>query len=360
MLFEITGPGTLVPLETRWIAAQTEARVERIVLRPGSAVTRESTIVEMSNPDLVESTASAQFELKVAQANLAEAELRLRDEQLSQRVAVASADTDYQSQQLQVDAEKPLAAEGIVPAVQFKRSMLLEEQMRIRMQTTADRLKELDTSMQARLQAQRAQVEQARLLYQRRVEQLESLHVRAGIDGVVQEVVVEEGQRLAVGANIARVARPDRLQAQLQIPESQAHYVQIGQSVQVDTRNGIVKGTVTRIDPAVQAGTVKVDVQLGSSPPGARPDLSVDGTIMIERLDNVMYIDRPAFGPPNSTISLYKLSADGRQAVRTPVRIGKVSGKLAEVLSGLSPGEQVILSDSASWGEHPRIRLSND
>lgn len=360
MLRQVTGSGTLVPREMRWIAAQSEAKVDRIVLRPGAVVEADSIVVMMSNPDLLQHKATALYDLKAAEAALVEARLRLLNEQLEQRAAVASARADYDSARLQREAEKPLADTGIVPALTFKRSALMEEQLKVRMEAVAERLAQFTASMEARLDVQRAHVEQSRNIYQRRVEEVEALQVRAGIAGVLQEVLVQEGQRVTVGANIARVARPDDLRAELQIPQSQAHEIQLDQRVRLDVRTGQIEGRVVRIDPAVQAGTVKVDVDLvGELAPGLRPDLSVEGTIEIERLPNVLFVGRPASVQANSTTTLYKLVDDGTYAARVSVRVGRTSSDSVEILQGLSAGDRLILTDNRAWGDHDRIHLTD-
>jgi HlyD family secretion protein len=349
----------LAPREIRWIAAQTDGRVERIVVRPGAVVEPDTVIMEMSNPDLAQQTEEARYAVEAAEAEFTETKLRLHSEQLDQRADVAAARAEYESARLQAEAEKELSAKGIVAVVQYRRSELLAEQRRVRLEIEEERLQQFSASMDAQTASQRARLEQERNTYQRRLDQVESLQVRAGIAGVLQQVPVEEGQRVTLGANIARVARPDDLQAELRIAETQARDVQIGQHVDVDTRNGIVEGRVIRIDPAVQAGTVQVDVELvGELPRGARPDLSVDGTIEIERLDNVVYTGRPAYGQSHSTVSLFKLTNDGRDAIRVPVQLGRSSVNSIEIVQGLVPGEQVILSDTSAWDDHERIRLN--
>jgi HlyD family secretion protein len=359
MLRQVRGTGTLVPREIRWIAAQTDGRVERVVVRAGAEVAPDTVLVEMSNPELMQQTEEARYEVEAVKAELTEIELRLRGEQLDQRAALAVARSEYEGARLQAEAEKALTDEGIVPAIQYRRSALLAEQLEIRMDIEQERLDQFSDSMNAQVAAQRARFEQARNAYQRRVDQVESLQVRAGLAGVLQEVMVEEGQRVTLGANIARVARPDDLQAELRIPETQARDVQLGQSVQVDTRNGIVEGRVTRIDPAVQGGTVQVDVELmGKLPRGARPDLSVDGTIEIERLPRVLFTGRPAYGQPDTTVGLFKLVEGGRYAVRVPVEIGRTSVNAVEIVQGLAPGDEVILSDTSAWDEYDRIHLN--
>jgi HlyD family secretion protein len=235
----------------------------------------------------------------------------------------------------------------------------MAEQQKLRLEIEEERLQQFSASMDAQVASARARVDQARNVYQRRVEQVESLQVRAGLAGVLQEVLVESGQRVTLGANIARVARPDDLQAELRIPETQARDVQLGQRVAVDTRNGIVEGQVARIDPAVQAGTVLVDVELtGQLPRGARPDLSVDGTIEIERLSQAVFTGRPAYGQPNTTISLFKVIDGGRYAVRVPVELGRTSVNAVEIVQGLAPGDEIILSDTSAWDDYDRIRLN--
>jgi len=359
MLRQVRGPGVLAPREIRWVAAQTDGRVERIVVQPGAVVDPDTVVIEMSNPDLVQQTEEARYAVEAAEAEFTETELRLNSEQLDLRADVADARAEYESARLQAEAEKELSAKGIVAVVQYRRSELLAEQRRIRLEIEEERLRQFAASMDAQTASQRARLEQERNTYQRRLAQVDSLQVRAGIGGVLQQVPVEEGQRVTLGANIARVARPDDLQAELRIAETQARDVRIGQHVDVDTRNAIVEGRVIRIDPAVQAGTVQVDVELvGELPRGARPDLSVDGTIEIERLDHVVFTGRPAYGQSHSTVSLYKLTNDGRDAIRVPVQLGRSSVNSIEIVQGLVPGEQVILSDTSAWDDHERIRLN--
>ena len=359
MLRQVRGPGVLAPREIRWVAAQTDGRVERIVVQPGAVVDPDTVVIEMSNPDLVQQTEEARYAVEAAEAEFTETELRLNSEQLDLRADVADARAEYESARLQAEAEKELSAKGIVAVVQYRRSELLAEQRRIRLEIEEERLRQFAASMDAQTASQRARLEQERNTYQRRLAQVDSLQVRAGIGGVLQQVPVEEGQRVTLGANIARVARPHDLQAELRIAETQARDVRIGQHVDVDTRNAIVEGRVIRIDPAVQAGTVQVDVELvGELPRGARPDLSVDGTIEIERLDHVVFTGRPAYGQSHSTVSLYKLTNDGRDAIRVSVQLGRSSVNSIEIVQGLVPGEQVILSDTSAWDDHERIRLN--
>ena len=358
MVREVRGPGVLVPKDIRWITAQAAGRIERVIVRPGTPVEADTVLVEMSNPDVVQQAEEARFQLQAAQAQFTEMELQLTSQRLDRRAALAVARTNNEGAQLQAEAEKTLVAAGIVPAIQYKRSELLAEQLKIQFEIEEERLQQFSASMDARLASEHARVELANNAYARRAEQVNSLQVRAGMAGVLQQVLVEEGQQVNMGANIVRVARPDDLRAELRIAETQARDVQLDQVVHVDTRNGIVAGKVVRIDPAVQAGTVQVDVEFTDAlPKGARPDLSVDGTIEIEQLPNVTYTGRPAYGQPNTTVGLFKLDKDGSQAVRVPVQLGRASVNAVEIVQGLAPGDQVILSDTSAWNDYERIRL---
>lgn len=358
MLRQVRGPGRLVPREIRWVPAQTAGRVERVIVRPGAIVEPDTVLVEMSNTDLLQQTEERRFALEAAEADYADTVLRLKTLEFDQRAAVGVARAEYEGARLQAEAERELADTGIVSVIQYRRSELFAEQLRLKFEIEEERLGQFSATMDAQLTAQRARVDQARNAHERLVEQVKSLQVRAGLAGVLQEIQVEEGQRVELGANIARVARPDDLQAELRIPETQARHVQVGQHTDVDTRNGIIKGSVIRIDPAVQGGTVLVDIKLeGSLPQGARPDLSVDGTIEIERLAHAVYTGRPAYGQADSTITLFKVIENGEFAVRVPVQIGRTSVNAIEIVQGLKSGDQVILSDTSSWDDYERIRL---
>ena len=357
MLRQVRGPGTLVPREIRWIAAQTTGRVERVVVKPGAVVTADTVLVEMTNPDLLRETDEAKFALDAALAEFAEMKLTLKSQQLDQRAALASARTEYESARLEAEANR--AAGDVIPALQTQRSELLAAERKERFEIETDRVAQFTDTMKAQITAREAKLAGVRNNYERKQQQVDWLKVRAGVAGVLQQMLAEDGQTLSLGQNIARVARPDDLRAEINIPETQARDVQIGQIVSVDTRNGIVPGHVVRIDPAVQQGTVQVDVDFtGPLPPGARPDLSVDGTIEIERLPQVLFTGRPAYGQPNSTVGLFKLVEDGRYAVRVPVEIGRTSVNAVEIVKGLTAGDQVILSDTSAWDDNDRIRLN--
>lgn len=357
MLREVRGPGTLVPREIRWIAAETDARVERIVVKPGAQVEPDTVILELSNPVVEDQLAAAQAEFVAAQASYAARESELQSQLLDQRANLAAVEAEYEGARLQAEAEGELSEKGIIPRIQFQRSQLAAESLKVRLEIERDRLAKSQQNIGKQLEAERARIEQLARTRDLRQRQADALRVRAGIAGVLQQVPVEEGQQVLAGTNLARVARPDVLMAELRIAETQAKDVAIGQKVKVDTRNGIVMGEVIRIDPAVQNGTVQVDVELPPElPPGARPDLSVDGTIEIERLSDVLYVGRPAFGQPNSQTTLFRVGADGR-AVRVPVQLGRASVNLIEVVQGLNEGDRVILSDTSAWDQHDRIRL---
>ncbi len=354
---QVRGPGTLVPKEIRLIAATSEGRVERVLVKAGARVEPDTVLVELSNPELVRQAEEAGWSGEAAEADLRSLEAELSRELLDARAGLAVVKADQQGAQLQMEAEADLVKQGIVSRLQFRQSELRAQQLEIRVGLEQQRIQELGASIQAQLAAQQARVEQVRRLKQRREQQVADLQVRAGIAGVLQIVNVEPGEQLAPGFNVARVAQPEELIAELRVAETQARDIQMDQKVEVDTRNGVVEGRVIRIDPAVLNGTVQVDVELiGQLPSGVRPDLSVDGVIELERLEDVLYVGRPAYGQSNSTVSLFRLDGDGN-ALRSPVSLGRASVNLIEVVAGLQAGDQVILSDTSAWDEHDRIRL---
>ncbi len=358
MLREVRGPGTLVPKEIRWIAAETNARVERILIKPGATVQPDSVVLELSNPEVDEQLLAAQSAVAAAEADYTATRVQLENQLLDQEAMVAGTEADYEGARLQAEAEGELKRRGIVSSIQYRQSQLKADQLQTRLRIERERAAKFRQNIDAQLAASRARKEQLQNTLALRQRQADSLAVRAGIAGVLQQVPVEEGQQVAAGINLARVARPDVLMAELRIPETQAKDVAMGQRVAVDTRNGVVEGRVIRIDPAVQAGTVQVDVDLvGTLPDGARPDLSVDGTIEIERLADVVYVGRPAFGQPGSTVGLFRLDPDSDLARRVPVKLGRASVSVIEVAQGLEPGDKVILSDTSAWDEYDRIRL---
>jgi HlyD family secretion protein len=277
---------------------------------------------------------------------------------LDQRANMAGIEADYESARLQAEAEADLNKKGIISDINFRRSQLTAERLKVRLDIEKERITKFQDTMQSQLVAGRARIDQLRNTLALRERQAEALKLKAGIDGVLQQVPVEEGQQVAPGTNLARVARPDVLIAELRIAETQAKDVVVGQKVAVDTRNGIVEGAVSRIDPAVLNGTVQVDVDLvGALPAGARPDLSVDGTIEIERLANVLYVGRPAYGQPESDTTLFRIDPKSGVATRVPVRLGRASVTVIEVNRGLAEGDQVVLSDTAQWDKYDRLKL---
>jgi HlyD family secretion protein len=359
MLLQVRGPGVLVPSEIRWIAAASEARVDRVLVKPGAQVTEDTVLVEMSNPELEQQVFEVRAELTAAEADYAALEVQLRSEVLNQRAVIAAANAEYEGTRMEAEARAEVAAQGIIPAVDYRRVELAAEQLKVRLDVERERIKYLQDSLDARLRAARARIDQQKQNLAMRQNLLANLNLRAGVEGVLQALEVEAGQRVVPGANIARVARPDELMAELRIAETQAKDIQLGQTVDVDTRNGIVEGRVIRIDPAVVNGTVQVDVEIvGDLPPGARPDLSVDGTILIERLDDVLHVGRPAYGQPGQTLRLFRLQPDSGNAVRMPVSLGKVSVNRVQILEGLNEGDRVVLSDTSQWDDHDRIELN--
>lgn len=358
LLREVRGPGTLVPKEIRWIAAETAARVERIVVKPGATVETDTIILELSNPELEDQLRAAQTAVTAAESDLAAKRTDLKSKLLDEQSALAAANAEYASSRMQAEAEKPLAEKGIIPAVQYKRTLITLEQLKSRVDIEQQRVAEFQRNIAAQLSAEQARLDQLVNTRELRKRQADALHVRAGIAGVLQRVPLEEGQQVAAGTNLARVARPGELMAELRIAETQAKDVTLDQPVRVDTRNGIVEGRVLRVDPAVQNGSVQVDVELtGTLPPGARPDLSVDGTIEIERLPDVLYVGRPAFGQPDSEVRLFRVDPADGIAARVPVRLGKSSVNQIEVRNGLQVGDRVVLSDTSAYDQYDRIRL---
>lgn len=358
MLRQVRGSGTLVPEEIRWIPATTQGRVENIVLRPGAIVKPDTVILEMSNPDLQQSVKEAQLAYQSAQAAYVNRKAELESALLSQQSDVASIKAAYTKAALTLEAQDKLYKDGLVSEIQLKQSKSDKEELENRLKIAEDRLKIQTEGTKSQLAPQEADVDQKRAAYDLRVRQLGDLKVKAGMNGVLQEVPVERGAQVNAGTNVARVADPSNLKAELRIAETQTKDIRIGQYAEVDTRQGTVKGKVSRIDPKSTGGTVGVDVYLeGALPPGARPDLSVDGTIQLERLDNVVYVERPAFGQENSTVGLFKLTGDG-EALRTNVKLGRTSVSQVEVIEGLQPGDQVILSDMSAQDSYDRIRIS--
>ncbi len=357
MVREVRGLGSLVPEDIRWIPATTVGRVERIRLRPGTIVAAGSVILELSNPQLEQELHDAQLKLNGAEASLANLRVQAQNDALAQEATTANIEAEYKKAALQVEAHTQLAAKGLVSEMTLKQARLDADQLSARYAIAKKQLASYAESIQARVAVQQSAVEQARAVLRLKQQQVDDLHVRAGFAGVLQLVPVEVGQQVAPGTNLARVADPSRLKAELKIAETQAKDIQPGQAASIDTRNGVVAGKVVRIDPSVQNGTVTVDVVMADAlPKGARPDLSVDGTIELERLRDVLYVGRPAFGQEQSAVGLFKVQPDSG-ATRIQVKLGKSSVNTVEIVSGLSVGDQVILSDMSAWDAFDRIRL---
>jgi HlyD family secretion protein len=360
MLRSVRGNGELVPEEIRWISAQTEGRVERIVIDAGARVTPETVIIELSNPELEQAELDAGLQLSAYEAEYTDLEVRLSSELLDQQANMAAVKAQYTGALLQEEADRELSDNGLISSIALRKSQLAAEQLTVRFEMEQKRLAKKSESIEAQLSVKRAQVSQQRALYQLRRDQLDSLKVRPSIAGVLQEVPVEEGERVTPGIRLARVAEPTKLKAELRINETQAKDIEVGQVARIDTRNGVIDGVVARIDPAVQQGTVTVDVELtGELPKGARPDLSVDGTIEIERLEDTLFVDRPAYGQAESLVGLYVVDPQSQIATITQVRLGRTSVNTVEIVDGLKVGDEVILSDSSQWGDDTKIRLVN-
>ncbi len=358
MLRQVRGPGTLVPEEIRWISARTDGRIERRVL-PGIKVKADTILLEMSNPELEQAAMDAKFQLLAAEAEFVDLKVQLKSQFLNQRADAANVQAEYSQAKLQAEADEKLREDGLVGDLIVQLSRVRAKELAIRHELEQERLEIASESVEAQLAARRARVEQFRALAELRDEQVRALKVRAGIDGVLQQVPVEEGQQVTPGTILAKVAQPDKLKAELRIAETQAKDVEVGQKATIDTRNGLIEGEVIRVDPAVQEGTVQVDVALiGPLPKGARPDLSVDGTVELERLEDILYVGRPAYGQAESTIGLFRILEDGKTAVRVQVQLGRSSVSTIEIVQGLNENDQVILSDTSAWDSYDRIRLN--
>ena len=363
MLRQVRGPGTLVPEDIRWVTAATEATVERIVTLPSANIIKADTIIlELRDERVLQELLDAELQLRGAEADLESLKVRLNNELLEQQSQAANIQSLYHRAKIQAEANERLSKEGLQSSVLTRISQVEAEELANRHRIETERLQIRSGSTAAQLAAEQARVAQRRALYELRRSQADALRVRAGLEGVLQVVPVQVGQRVASGANLARVAVPGRLKAELRIPETQAKDIEIGQRAVVDTRNGEVEGRVARMDPAAQNGTVLVDVTFtGPLPRGARPDLSVDGTVELERLDNVLYVGRPAFGQEQGTISLFKVTAGTCQAPeeaqRIQVKLGRSSVNTVEILSGLAEKDCVILSDMSAWDGRDRVKL---
>jgi len=360
MLRQVRGLGSLIPSQefTRQIPAETEATVVRILKLPGSQVKADTTLIEMSNPQVEQAAVDARLQLKAAEAEYQSLRVTLQSNLMNQKAGAATVTADYSQAKLQADTDKALYDLGVISGLAYKNSKSKSDELTTRNNIEGERLEINLKAIESQLAEQQAKVDEIRALAELKQKQLVALKVRAGIEGVLVDLPLQVGQHVLPGAMLAKVVQPDHLIAELKVAETQARDVQIGQPALVDTHNGTASGTVMRVDPAVQNGTVTVDVKLtGELPKGARPDLSVDGTIDLERLENVLYVGRPAFGQENSTISLFKLDPDSKGAVRVPVKVGRASVNSIQVIEGLHEGDTVILSDMSRNDNTDRIRL---
>lgn len=360
MLRQARGTGTLVPAQedVRQIPADTEATVLRIRVLPGTHVNSETILLEMSNPQVEQAALDAHLQLKASQAELASLKVRLNSDLMTQKAGAATVTSDYNQAKRQADTDKELYQLGVISGLAYKASSGHAEELSTRHELEKQRLTINQESIASQLQVQQAKVEQMRALADLKQKQLDALKVRAGIHGVLVDLPLQVGQHVTPGTMLAKVVQPDHLIASLKVSETQARDVQIGEAASIDTHNGVVAGTVMRVDPAVQNGNVTVDVKLaGELPKGARPDLSVDGTIDLEKLDNVLYVGRPASGQENSTVNLFKLDANGQTATRVPVKVGRASVNTIQVLDGLHEGDSVILSDMSRYDKTDKVQI---
>lgn len=353
---QVRGIGTLVPQLTRWVPAPADGRLERILVEPGVEVSTGTVIFELSNPQMEQQAIDADFQVKAAQADAENLKVRLESDSMTQQSAIATINADYSQAKMQLETDEILGKQGLVPLILLKVARVRVQDLANRLKVEQQRLAISGRATKAQINAQQSRIQQLRALAELKKSQVDALKVRAGTTGVLQQVSVQVGQQVTPGFNMARVADPASLKAELRIAETQIKDVRLGQKVEVDTRNGIIEARVSRIDPAAREGTFTVDAELtGPLPPSARPDLSVDGTIELEKLENVLHVGRPAFGQGQQTVGMFKLSADGQEATRTQVALGRNSASTIEIVSGLREGDQVILSDTSAWDNYDRI-----
>ena len=358
MLREVRGLGTLVPETILLIPAATDGRVDKRYILPGTPVKAETSILDLSNPELQQTALDAEYQMKGAQANLEQTRALLQNQLMDKRTQAASVSSAYHTALLDKETNEKLAANGLVSDLIYKKSQVAAAELEKQDDLAQKEVETFENSIASQMAVQQASLDEKRAMYELKKSQLDQLHVRPGIDGVLQELDVEVGQKVTMGTVLARVAQPSHLKAQLKIAETQAKDITIGQKASVDTHNGIIAGHVTRIDPAVQNGTVTVDVGLdGALPPGARPDLSVEGTVEIERLADILFVGRPVHGEANSTVGLFKVVDDGREATRVQVQLGRSSVNTVEIVKGLDVGDKVILSDMSAWDNYDRVQL---
>lgn len=358
MVREVSGNGTLVPQVTRWIPAPADGRVEKILVQAGMDVSAGAVIVELSNPQMEQQAIDAEFQVKTAEAEAENLKVRLESDGMTQQSQIASINAEYRQAKLQLDTDEGLAKQGLVADLPLRISRVHVEDLANRLKVEQQRLAIAGKSTRAQLNAQQSRVAQLKALAKLKRDQVDALKVRAGTNGVLQQISVQEGQQVTPGLNIARIADPASLKAELKVAETQIKDVREGQKAIIDTRNGVIEGQVSRIDPAAREGTFTVDVSFsGALPSSARADLSVDGKIELERLKNVLYVDRPAFGQGQQTVGMFRLGPDGQEATRTTVSLGRSSVSTIEVVNGLREGDQVIISDTSSMDNYKTIRV---
>jgi len=358
MVRDVRGNGTLVPDVTRWVPAPADGRVERILLKAGVEVDASSVIAELSNPQLEQQATDTGLQVKAAEADQENLKVKLESDTMTQKSAIASINAQYSQAKLQLDADEVLGRQGLVSELTLKISRVNVQDLANRLKVEQERLAVAARSTKAQLNAAESRLQQLRALAALRRQDVDRLKVRAGTNGVLQQVLITEGQQVTPGTNIARVADPTSLKAVLRVPETQIKDMRVGQPAVIDTRNGLIDGQVSRIDPAAREGTFEIDVSLnGPLPASARPDLSVDGTIELERLKDVLKVGRPAFGQAQQTIGMFVLTPDGTEAERRSVKLGRNSVSTIEIIEGLREGEQVIISDTSALDSYNRIRI---
>lgn len=363
MLRQVRGNGSLVPEQIQFVQSETDGRVERILVKPGAQVSADTVLMELSNAELKQAAFDAEFQVKIGEAQLLRLRVQLESEKLTQKAVLATLKSESEQARLVAEADDNLSKQGLVPVLTAKQSQAKATDLVGRVGIEQERQRIAEDSAKAQIAASEAELDMGRALLELKRRQLAALQVRAGIEGVLQQIgdtqMLQVGQRITPSATLAKIVQPTKLKAEIKIAETQAKDVVIGQIAAIDTRNGVIPGRVVRVDPSVVNGTVTVDVKLeGDLPRGARPDLSVDGTIELERLNDVLYVGRPVQGQPESTIGLFKLIEGGHGAVRVPVKLGRTSVSTIEIIQGLEVGDQVILSDMSTSDGHDRIKLN--
>jgi HlyD family secretion protein len=367
MLRQVHGIGSLVPEDILWVSAQIDGRIEKIYMQPGTPVPAGALLMDLSNPTLTGAMIGAEFDLKQAEAALADLEVTLQSNKVDKESAAAQVTSDYMQAKIKAERDKQLADQGLIASLDFKLSEAQARDLESRSRIEDKRMTILDRSAETQIAAQRVKIDQLRAMYELKKEQVQELHVHSSVAGTLQQLgngavgapPLEVGQNVVAGAILAKVAQQTKLKAQIKITETEAKDIALGQPASIDTHNGVIPGKVVRIDPSAVNGSVLVDVALaGALPNGARPDLSVDGTVDIERLDDVLYVGRPTVGQPHSSATLFRIDEDGKTATRTTVKLGRASVNTIEIVEGLKAGDKVILSDMSAQDAHEKVRLN--